>query len=306
MPRTRIFPAIRLRVPDTGDASPAALTAVLLLLLTATEVVGLAVALFSASSGTELSLSVDGLAALEFWRLLTFPFSCLSPGSFVPPALYASLLASIVLYCLAAAALVACCPQSEARLGTRGAAMLLVAVAGLQALASLFAFGDPAAFSPSGIVFALLTLSYLASFERARPVGASGRDRAVGDGVANLRLLVLVFFSLLVGVCAALDAGFRPMLAGLLVGPPAALVAFALKRRSEIRGLELDGSGDVAGLFYADDTELLTTEELRSLTDRLLEQISAEGMESLDRNQKLFLSRASARLRAMNEQASDR
>jgi hypothetical protein len=180
--------------------------------------------------------------------------------------------------------------RAERRMGSAALAGVVVAAAVVHGLLSLLVFRQAQVFSPAAIAVAVLTVCQLARFERHDPE----LDRR-----EDLSLMLGGFLVLVVMVAAAFDADFVPAAVGLLAGPAVGIGAFVWVRSREVWRLENEGTGTVAGVLFADDTELLTVEELRDSTDKLLEQISESGMESLDRKQRSFLARASVRLRQM-------
>jgi len=292
MIRTRIFRAmlLRRREPDADAPLRPVTTITLVSLVAAMHVAGAVLAFAGVSPGSLFALSIEGAANLELWRVLSFCLSCFSPvavdsGSFLPSVMAASLHFALVIAVLALAG-----RRAEARMGSMPLMLAVVGATVAHALLALLVFRHGSVFSPVAAAVTVLTISQLSRFER--------RDEQ-HDPTEGMSLMVGGFLLLMVVVSAAFEAEFVQAAVGLLVGPLVGMGAFAWVRTAEVWRLETEGTGTVAGVLFADDTELLTMEELRETTDKLLAQISSEGIASLDKQQRQFLARASVRLKSM-------
>lgn len=290
MRATRILERMRQRTADARRVRSAPVTTAFAGLLTLVLFLGLACMLLGVPAGEAFALNIESLAKLQAWRLFTFVFSCFTPT--LEPGLQtaAAVFASSLIYCMCIAALSVGGPAAERRLGTAYALGMGVVAAVIQAAFTLVILGMEHAFSPVGPALAFLVFAIIVEFERNTPSTEVELD---------MRLVVLAFMVLVVAVAASFEPSFRPLLPGLLAGPVVAISAFAFKRKAERERVARDGSGQVGTLYYADETELLTAEELKLEADRLLEKISVDGYASLTPQQRTFLARASQRLRAV-------
>ncbi|MCK6438649.1 MAG: hypothetical protein L6Q71_00425 [Planctomycetes bacterium] len=261
-------------------------------LLTFGQLGGILLALFGISPAGVLNLTKEGLMNFEAWRLVTFSFSTFAPeGTAVSRA---PLLAALMLYAFCLVAVFSGGIASELKLGWRRTLGLIVTIMLMQAALTIVVFagggasGFDSAFSPVGIALGLLCFAQMVEFERNDPRGEAELD---------FRLVVTAFLVLTVCVSSAFHPPFKPMLAGLVAGPVVAIALFAANRKVERVRVERKGYGEVGSLLYADEMELLTVEEVRKRTDELLAQIATGGIESLDEEQRRFLSKASRRLR---------
>lgn len=277
------------RFTDSRSGTP--LTAMLMVGLVLFGLASLVLAMVGISAGSLFALSIDGVAEWELWRIATFALSSFGPNDAASTSFLPSLLVSVMVMCLSAAVLWLAGPTAERRLGF-GPAVALVSAAMIgHGLLSLLVLRLDHVFAPTAVVMALLTVAQLTRFEREGEKSALRED-------GELPLILGGFLLLAVAVAAAFDAQSISAFVGALVGPMLGLAAFSMVRSHEVSKLEEQGSGTVAGVLYADDAELLTIEELTERTDGLLDQISRRGYSSLDRHQRQFLVRASARLRS--------
>ena len=287
-----LFANMRLSRADDVDRRATPVVVSFVILLTLTQLVGSVLAFFEISAGNYLNLTKESLVDFEVWRLATFSFSCFAPSTAALDR--APLFASILIYSISMTALFASGVATEERLGSMPTTLLFIVVIFFQALFSVVVFGQGAdtafgtAFSPLAVILSMLTMAQLVEFERNDP-----RREAELD----FRVVLMSFIIILSAVAAALYPPFKPLLVALVVGPLFAIVAFAVLRKAEREALRRVGHGGVGGLYYAEESEMLTVEELRARTDKLLSMIAKSGYESLTKEEHRFLSRASQRLR---------
>ena len=223
---------------------------------------------------------------------LLFPLSHYAPvsdahigGGFAP----LDFVFSMVLFSLCGLTLLTCGPVVENYYGTRRTFGLLVLTTAGHAGAAL-AMRDGAAFSLIAFCGLLLTTCLLVQFDR--------RDTSEGDADARVLGLVAAF------AVSCLGAGFLPhpaydsLPAAAGVGPVLGLAAFALHRRMQMRAVRLRGEGKVGDLYFVDELDLLTRDELQERTDTLLAKIGSQGLDALSPEERRFLKRASERLKA--------
>lgn len=278
------------RLPAGASKERLAAVPVVLVGLCATFFAGSLLVAARVSPGAELGLTLESVAGVELWRLVTFPLSVFSGVGVADGGFWPAMVASVLVFVLGVCVIAAAGRRAEARVGSLGLAGAMVGAAVAHGLLALLVFRLDSVFSPAAIAVTVLTVCQLARLER--------RDEEC-DRAGDLSLMLGGFLVLVVLVAAAFDAGFVPAAVGLLAGPAVGIATFTMVRSQELWRLESEGTGTVAGVLFADDTELLTVEELRDSTDKLLEQISVSGMQSLDRKQRLFLARASVRLKQM-------
>ena len=123
----------------------------------------------------------------------------------------------------------------------------------------------------------------------------------------DLRMLLLMAAVVL----AAMTAGFLQhssydsLLAGVGVGPAFAVVGFVVNWKLQMREVRMRGEGKVGNLYFVEEIDLLTREEIEERMDRLLDKIANKGMDSLEPEENRFLKNASQRLKASeSEEAS--
>jgi hypothetical protein len=90
------------------------------------------------------------------------------------------------------------------------------------------------------------------------------------------------------------------------VGPAFALVGFVLNWKLQMRAVRMKGQGKVGNLYFVEEIDLLTRNEIEERMDRLLEKIAGQGMESLDPDEQRFLKHASRRLKASESEEASR
>lgn len=198
--------------------------------------------------------------------------------------------ASLVLWLLCGVALLSAGPLVESYLGTRKMLLSFVLCGAGHGLLAL-TVQPGMAFSSLAFAAFLLVVSTLIHLERRDPAREPESD-------FRLMLLLLVFSY------AAVTAAFLPAPAydGLLlaaaVGPALGLGVFVFNRRMQMREVEKRGQGHVGALYFVDEFDLMTREEIQSRMDRLLAKISQDGMNSLAPEERRFLANASGRLKA--------
>lgn len=203
-------------------------------------------------------------------------------------------LASLTLFFICSLALLTCGPVVESHYGTRRTFLAFVlCTAGHAAVASAL----PGKFAFSTLAFAtfLIVTSLLVQLER--------RETRV-ETENDLRMLLLMASVVL----AAMTAGFLEhssydgLLAAVGVGPAFAMIGFVVNWKLQMRQVRMRGEGKVGNLYFVEEIDLLTRDEIEERMDRLLDKIAAQGMENLEPEEVRFLRNASARLKS-NEQA---
>jgi hypothetical protein len=203
-------------------------------------------------------------------------------------------MASLALFFICALALLTCGPVVESHYGTRKT-FLAFALCTLGHASVASALPGKFAFSTLAFATFLMVTSLLVQLER--------RETRV-EAQNDLRMLLLMASIVL----AALTAGFlsHPSYAGLLaavgVGPVFAMVGFVLNWKLQMRQVHMRGEGKVGNLYFVEEIDLLTRDEIEERMDRLLDKIAAQGMENLEPEELRFLRNASTRLKS-NEQA---
>jgi hypothetical protein len=110
-------------------------------------------------------------------------------------------------------------------------------------------------------------------------------------------------------VLAAISAAFLPhgsydsLLAAVGVGPVFAVIGFVLNWKLQMRAVRLRGQGKVGNLYFVEEIDLLTRNEIEDRMDRLLEKIAGQGMDSLNPDEQRFLRNASRRLKASESES---
>lgn len=232
---------------------------------------------------------------------LLFPFSHYAPiaPDVTTGAGFSGLdfLASLTLFFVCALSLMTCGPVVERYYGTRKTFLALaLCTVGHAAVASAL----PGKFAFSTLAFAtfLIVTSLLVQLER--------RETRV-ETENDLRMLLLMAAVVL----AAMTAGFLPhdsydgLIAAVGVGPAFAVVGFVVNWKLQMRDVRMRGAGKVGNLYFVEEIDLLTREEIEERMDRLLDKIAGNGMDSLDPDENRFLRNASQRLKASeSEEAS--
>jgi hypothetical protein len=199
-------------------------------------------------------------------------------------------LASLTLFFICAMSLLTCGPAVESHYGTRKTFLALVlCTVGHAAVAAAL----PGKFAFSTLAFAtfLLVTSLLVQLERRQSRVENEND---------LRMLLLMAALVL----AAMTAGFLPhdsydgLLAAVGVGPAFAVIGFVVNWKLQMREVRMRGEGKVGNLYFVEEIDLLTRDEIENRMDRLLEKIASQGIEALNPDEHRFLNNASARLKA--------
>ncbi|MCC6573526.1 MAG: hypothetical protein IT462_07020 [Planctomycetes bacterium] len=291
----RIIP--RETLLDRGAQHP--LTLMSLLLITIAQVVIYVLELSHIPVGRMLSLDLANPKFEQLFFVLTH-YAPVSRGAAGMGFIAHDFVASLLLFSICAFSLLTCGPLVEAYLGTRKTFLcFLLATSGHALLASalppmLMGPGEPllkpAVFGSLAFCTFLITFSLLISLE-------SREDKQDADN--DLRVAMLMLSFALVGVFAGFLAhpAYDSLLPAVAVGPVAALAAFVSNRRMQMRSVTRQGAGQVGKLYFVEEVDLLTKEEIQSRMDRLLEKISSAGMDSLSGDEKRFLSKASGRLK---------
>lgn len=234
--------------------------------------------------------------ALDFNSLdaggLLFPFTHYAPVS--GPEIGAGFsgldfMASLALFFICALSLLTCGPVVESHYGTRRTLLaFILCTVGHASVASAL----PGRFAFGSLAFAsfLIVTSLLVQLER--------RETRV-ETENDFRMLLLMASVVL----AAMAAGFlqhpsyHGLLAAVAVGPVFAVVGFVLNWKLQMRRVRLRGQGKVGNLYFVEEIDLLTRDEIQSRMDRLLDKIAARGMDALDAEELRFLRNASHRLK---------
>jgi hypothetical protein len=203
-------------------------------------------------------------------------------------------LASLTLFFICAMSLLTCGPVVESHYGTRKTFLALVlCTIGHAAVATAL----PGKFAFSTLAFAtfLLVTSLLVQLERRQSRVETEND---------LRMMLLMAALVL----AAMTAGFLRdasgisrydgLLAAVGVGPAFAVVGFVANWKLQMREVRMKGEGKVGNLYFVEEIDLLTRDEIENRMDRLLEKIASQGLEALNPDEHRFLHNASARLKA--------
>lgn len=264
----------------------------------------LSLALGAALVFSQAAIYVAEICGVPFGRLfalsmgdlniggLLFPFSHYAPVSDV--ALGAGFrpldfLYSLLLFSVCGFSVLNCGPVVESYLGTR---RMLAAFIICSLVHALLASGMPGGYVFSTLCFAtfLATTALLIGIEHREHIDETQSDVRVTVVLGGL-------------VVAAVGAGFlrHPSYLGLLVaagvGPALAISGYVLNRRLELRRVRRRGEGRVGDLYFVDEADLLTREEVQSRMDNLLGKIGSTGMESLTPEERRFLRNASQRLK---------
>jgi hypothetical protein len=202
--------------------------------------------------------------------------------------------ASLTLFFICALSLLTCGPVVEAHYGTRKTflALVLCTIGHATVAAAL-----PGKFAFSTLAFAtfLLVTSLLVQLERRHSKVETEND---------LRMLLLMAALVLAAMTAGFlrnDAGvsaYDGLLAAVGVGPAFAVIGFVVNWKLQMRQVRMKGEGKVGNLYFVEEIDLLTRDEIETRMDRLLEKIAGQGIEALNPEERRFLNNASARLKA--------
>lgn len=271
---------------DRGAQHP--FTLMLLLLITIAQVVIYVLELSNIPVGRMLTLDFSRTSPEQIFFIITH-YAPVSDGVRGLGFSGLDFAASLMLFCACVFSLLVCGPQVEAYLGTRRTFACFLFTTACHALIAS-ALPRPVAFGTLAFGTFLLTFAVLMNLE--------SRDEAVeSDNDFRVTLLVLCF--VLAGLFAAFlrDAAYDTLLPAVAVGPVSALAAFVANRRMQMRRVRKQGTGQVGKLYFVEEVDLLTKDEIQSRMDRLLEKISTAGMDSLSGEEKRFLAKASGRLK---------
>lgn len=198
--------------------------------------------------------------------------------------------AALMLWALCSLSIFTAGPVVESYLGTRKTFAALLACCAGHALLAL-ALKPGVAFSSAAFAAFALMVSVLVHIEQ--------RD-AQHERDSDFRLALLVLLVAFAGVTAAFmpSDSYDSLLAGVGVGPVLGVAAFVLHRKQQMRAVSRKGEGPVGTMYFVDEFDLMTREEIQARMDRLLAKISTDGMSSLAPEERRFLANASGRLRA--------
>lgn len=264
----------------------------------------LSLALGAALVFAQAAILVAEICGVPFGRLFALDFAAMNVGGLLfPLSHYAPVsgstigagflpldfVFSLVLFGLCGFAVLHCGPAVEAYYGTRRTLAMFIVCTLVHAVV---AAALPGGFAWSSLCFA----TFLAA--TALLVNLESRNE-VADAQADMRVAVVLGGL----VVAALGAGFLRhdaylgLLAGAGVGPVLAIAAFTVNRRLQMRRVRKQGEGRVGDLYFVDEVDLLTREEVDNRTDRLLGKIAATGIDSLTPEERRFLKQASGRMK---------
>lgn len=124
----------------------------------------------------------------------------------------------------------------------------------------------------------------------------------------DIRMLLLLAALVVSTLSAAFLAhvAYQGLLAAVAAGPALAMIVFVLNRKLQLRRVRRMGQGKVGNLYFVEEIDLLTRDEIQERTDHLLEKIAGQGIESLDTEEQRFLRSASLRLRASESEEAPR
>jgi hypothetical protein len=262
---------------------------------------------------SQATIYVLEIADIPFGRWLALDLSALSPGLLLFPFThYAPIsgvqvgvgfsaidfFASVVLFLICGLALLSSGPVVEHYYGTRKtAAAFVLCMIGHAGVAA--ALPDKFAFSTLAFATFLLVTSLLVQLER--------RETRV-ETQNDFRMALLMAALVLAAMCAAFlpHGSYDSLLAAAAVGPAFALVGFVLNWKLQMRAVRMKGQGKVGNLYFVEEIDLLTRNEIEERMDRLLEKIAGQGMESLDPDEQRFLKHASRRLKASESEEASR
>ncbi|MBK8208149.1 MAG: hypothetical protein IPK87_15340 [Planctomycetes bacterium] len=198
-------------------------------------------------------------------------------------------LVSVTLFLVCGLSLLSSGPAVEHYYGTRKtAAAFVLCMIGHASIAAALPYKY--AFSTLSFATFLIVTSLLVQLER----------RETRVETQNDFRMALLFAAV---VLATMSAAFREhgsydsLLAAVAVGPAFAVVGFVLNWKLQMRAVRLKGQGKVGNLYFVEEIDLLTRNEIQDRMDRLLEKIATHGMDSLDAEDQRFLKSASRRLK---------
>jgi hypothetical protein len=238
-----------------------------------------------------------GIPSAFFWLSHYAPIYGASPefGAGFAPVDFA---AGLMLWLMCSLALFSAGPLVESYLGTRRTIAAFLACSAAHVLLAL-ALKPGVAFSTAAFASFVLMVSVLIHLEQ--------RD-ASRERDNDFRLVLLVFLVAFAGVTAAFmpSDSYDSLLPAVGVGPVLGVAAFVLHRKLQMRDVDQKGQGHVGTLYFVDEFDLLTREEIQSHMDRLLAKISTGGMNSLAPDERRFLANASGRLKTTEPRQTSR
>lgn len=205
-------------------------------------------------------------------------------------------LASFVVFLLVGASLLKCGARMESHYSTKGLFVLFLLTSGVHALL--------AGALPSGVAFG--TLAFAVFLVVSDLLVHLNDSRKSNEAEIDIRMSLLVAIVSVSAVAAGFlsDPSWGGHLVALASGGLVGVCAYVAQRRYQLRLVRKQGSGSVGGLYFVDETELLTRDEIQSRMDRLLDKIGAQGMESLTGDEQRFMKQASRRIKAIEEESA--
>lgn len=207
-------------------------------------------------------------------------------------------LASVLLFAVCGLSLMLNGPVVEQYYGTRKMAGAFVLC--------LLTHAAVASALPHGIAWGTLAF---ATFLSVTALLAHLERRTAHAEVHNdISMLQLLAALVVAAMCAAFlsHVSYQGLLAAVAAGPALALIVFVLNRKLQLRHVRRLGQGKVGNLYFVEEIDLLTRDEIQERTDHLLEKIAGQGLESLDTDEQRFLKSASQRLRASESEEAPR
>lgn len=252
----------------------------------------------------QATVYVAEICGVPFGRLFALSFEELSIGGLLFPLTHYApvsaadvasvfrpldFLYSLVLFGVCIASVLYCGPAVESYYGSR---RVLATFMLCSLVHALIAAALPGGFAWSSLAFA----TFLGA--TALLIGLERRDDA-GDVRADTQVMIVLggIVVAAVGAGFVLDASYNGLIAAAGVGPVLAICAFMVNRRLQMRRVRRRGEGRVGDLYFVDESDLLTRQEIGSRMDALLAKIGSTGMESLSPEERRFLRTASQRLK---------
>ncbi|MHC4839387.1 MAG: hypothetical protein ACYTDT_00290 [Planctomycetota bacterium] len=203
------------------------------------------------------------------------------------------MLSSILLFLVCGASLLVCGAEVERNLGTRRTALaFLIVTFGHAVIGKVLGAG--LMYSALAFCTWLLTASLLMQLELRTHKHES---------YADTRMALLIAGGLVALMCAGFlrDPVYLGLVAAVGVGPSFAVMGHMIHRRLQLRAVRKRGSGKVGNLYFVDETDLLTREEVQKRMDVLLDKIASRGIDGLLPEERQFLTYASKRLKEIEE-----
>jgi hypothetical protein len=260
----------------------------------------------------QAAVYVGEVVGVPFGRMLALDFAAFNPGGlFFALSHYAPVsdpvlgggfraldfMASAALFLVCGLSMLTAGPSVERYYGTRRTALaFVVCMVGHASVAS--ALPGKVAFSTLAFATFLIVTSLLVQLER-REARVETRN--------DFRMALLLAALVLAAMTAAFlqHPSYISLLGAAAVGPVFAVLGFVLNWKWQMRAVRKRGQGKVGNLYFVEEVDLLTRDEVEERMDLLLEKIATEGMETLDPDEQRFLRSASRRLKASeSEEAS--